>query len=278
KQNANSNVEYVLFFFFLSGDISVTDISERFLPSGLMKSILSKAGFEYKTGIVDTTEFQPDKALVKIDEKNYLTLAQWSTVDPNLDPVSPFSFDLLLGDNYFDNAVFSLRQRDGYGVFFNPNGKAPTEKNNPFQLTDNDRGISGMAYQGNRHFVLYASPEVLMGLILKYEKTKFALSAPDGDDITLEFLPDMAVTSNNNPKKFQQGGIDFNPDMSILSVQKEGNGFVMPAIPEGVIEQYRNIPGFTPTIIGISAPQPLPMILGLKEETKPVSEHLASKI
>lgn len=75
---------------------------------------------------------------------------------------------------------------------------------------------------------------------------------------------DKAMMGDN--QELVNGGIDFNPEMSQMTIEKQGQGFQMPQIPLTGVEAYMNVEGFVPIIINVAPPQSLPMILGLSED------------
>ncbi|MEW5895510.1 MAG: hypothetical protein AB1650_07125 [Candidatus Omnitrophota bacterium] len=83
------------------------------------------------------------------------------------------------------------------------------------------------------------------------------------DRMTKEIAADGAMIGKDNKVN---GGIDFNPDMSELTIQKDGQGFQMPVMSADDVQRYMDVKGFMPVIINVAPVQSLPLILGYADE------------
>ena len=61
-------------------------------------------------------------------------------------------------------------------------------------------------------------------------------------------------------KTSQPGGIDLNPNLLDLQIERDGNGIPLPVVDQPI--ETMNIEGFIPVIINV-VPVSLPMLLGL---------------
>lgn len=110
----------------------------------------------------------------------------------------------------------------------------------------------------------------LLFISMSQEKDDSGQSSLDKDQpnemmIDSPSSPAMAVT----PVKQAPGGIDLNPAMATMDIQKDGAGVVLTDLPQEMIDAAQNATGFVPVISNINMSigvQNLFMLLGLREE------------
>ena len=126
----------------------------------------------------------------------------------------------------------------------------PTDDDTYFELDRRDRFVRALIEELNRELTggFSVIPPETMKTVMKSR----AVSAAANDAMA---QPD------------RKGGIDLNPAMVQMDIQRDGNGVVLPVFQQPV--KNIQVDGFLPEIIRVVPADNLPMIIGLSDEETP---------